>query len=138
MLGSATARVGPGRRPSSNACGSEPLLGSHCQTGGLHWFGAAALDGSTLALPRDPCCRFSRRRVPDHKRIVQCPLCRELFIVPHSVLPEEVVALTTAPPPAPRASLESRRSSQRSQQLALVAPAAVASPSPVMSPAPLV
>lgn len=82
--------------------------------------------------------KFSRQRVPDHKRIVQCPLCRELFIVPHSVLPEEVVALTTAPPPAPRASLESRRSSQRSQQLALVAPAAVASPSPVMSPAPLV
>jgi hypothetical protein len=48
--------------------------------------------------------RHSRRRTPDHKRVVHCPLCRELAIVPNSVLPEDVVTILSAAAPAPALS----------------------------------
>lgn len=66
-------------------------------------------------------CRHIRCRVPDQKRVVRCPLCRELAVVPHSLLPAELI-LELAKPPS------SRRSSQRRSSSTVATVAVPASP----------
>ncbi|KAI3436486.1 hypothetical protein D9Q98_005903 [Chlorella vulgaris] len=65
--------------------------------------------------------KHNRCRVPDQKRVVRCPLCRELAVVPHSLLPAELI-LELAKPPS------SRRSSQRRSSSTVATVAVPASP----------
>lgn len=54
-----------------------------------------------------PHCRHNRRRVPEHKCVVHCPLDRTLAIVPRDMLPEDVLLLATttgSQAPTPRGS----------------------------------